>query len=102
MAVRRTKITIETEGLLVVRQARTVTTWCPGCQAEVEVMLLHEDDQAVQLLSGLPTGTLHLWTPPEGPTQICLPSLIRRSKPDNPQQIKSPSERSPTKEKDND
>jgi hypothetical protein len=73
MVVRATKITIETEGLLVIHRARTVVSWCPGCQAEVDVVLLGED--TAQLLSGLPTGTLHIWSPPEGPVQICLPSL---------------------------
>jgi len=77
MAVRTTKITIETEGLLVIRQARTVVSWCPGCQAEVDVVLLGED--TAQLLNGLPTGTLHIWSPPEGPVQICLRSLVQRS-----------------------
>jgi hypothetical protein len=77
MAVRTTKITIETEGLLVIRQAKTVLTWCPGCQAEVDVVLLGED--AAQLLSGLPMGTLHIWRPPEGPVLICLRSLAQRS-----------------------
>ena len=77
MAVRTTKITIETEGLLVIRQARTVVTWCPGCQAEVDVVLLGED--TAQLLSGLPTGSLHIWSPPEGPVLICLRSLVQRS-----------------------
>ena len=77
MAVRTTKITIETEGLLVVRQARTLVTWCPDCQAEVEVVLLAED--TAQLLSGLPTGAVHMWGPPEGPVLICLRSLLQRS-----------------------
>jgi hypothetical protein len=77
MAVRTTKITIETEGLLVVRQARTLVTWCPDCQAEVEVVLLAED--TAQLLSGLPTGALHIWSLPEGPVLICLRSLLQRS-----------------------
>jgi hypothetical protein len=77
MAVRTTKITIETEGLLVVRQARTVVSWCPGCQAAVEVVLLGED--TARLLNGLPTGTLHIWSPPEGPVQVCLLSLAQRS-----------------------
>jgi hypothetical protein len=77
MAVRTTKITIETEGLLVVRQARTVVCWCPGCQAEVDVVLLGED--TAQLLNRLPTGTLHIWSPSEGPVRICLPSLVQRS-----------------------
>ena len=78
MAVRTTKITIETEGLLVIRHARTVVDWCPGCQAEVDVVLLGED--TAQLLSGLPTGTLHIWSPPEGPALICLRSLVQRSR----------------------
>jgi hypothetical protein len=77
MAVRTTKITIETEGLLVIRQARTMVTWCPDCQAEVDVVLLGEE--TAQLLSGLPRGTLHIWSPPEGPVLICLRSLVQRS-----------------------
>jgi hypothetical protein len=81
MAVRITKITIETEGLLVVRQARTTVSWCPGCQAEVEVVLLGED--TAQLLSGLPTAALHIWSPTEGPVRICLPSLVQRSQPND-------------------
>ena len=90
MAVRTTKITIETEGLLVVSRAQTVMTWCPGCQAEVEVVLLSEDTPAVQLLSGLPTGTLHIWSPPEGPAQVCLPSLLQRSQSNAVQQLQIP------------
>jgi hypothetical protein len=77
MVVRITKITIETESLLVVRQAHAVVTWCPGCEAEVEVVLLGEE--TAQLLGGLPSGMLHVWTPAEGPTRICLPSLLQRS-----------------------
>jgi hypothetical protein len=81
MAVRTTKITIETEGLLVIRQARTVVTWCSGCQAEVDVVLLGED--TARLLSGLPAGSLHIWSPPEGPVRVCLPSLVQRSQPND-------------------
>lgn len=77
MAVRTTKITIETEGLLVVHQARTMVSWCPGCQAEVDIVLL--DEGTAQLLNGLPTGTLHIWSPPEGAVRLCLPSLVQRS-----------------------
>jgi hypothetical protein len=84
MAVRTTKITIETEGLIVVRQAHAVVTWCPGCQAEVEVVLLGEE--TAQLLGGLESGTLHMWRSPEGPAKICLPSLLQRSQPNDVQQ----------------
>ena len=79
MAVRTTKITIETEGLVVVRQGRTMVTWCPGCQAEVEVMFLGEDPSVAQLVGALSTSTLHIWRPPEGPARICLPSLLQSS-----------------------
>jgi hypothetical protein len=77
MTVRTTKITIETEGLFVIRPARTVVTWCPGCQAEVDVVLVGEG--TAQLLAGLPTGALHIWSPPEGTVLICLRSLVQRS-----------------------
>jgi hypothetical protein len=90
MAVRTTKITIETEGLLVIRQARTVVALCPDCQDEVEAMLL--DEGTAQLLSGLPAGTLHMWNLPEGPVFICLRSLMRRSQPND---VSTTSERSP-------
>jgi hypothetical protein len=81
MVIRRTRITIETEGLFVIRQAGTVSTWCPGCQAQVEVMLLGEDSQVAQLLAELQPGSLHYWGPRESPTRVCLPSLLRCSQP---------------------
>ena len=40
MVVKTTRITIETESLLVVRKGKTVVTWCPACCAKVEAMLL--------------------------------------------------------------
>ena len=73
---RTTRITIETESVLFARQGRTVVAWCPECKAEVEVMVLGDLQSAAQLLSGLGGVSLHLWTPAEGETQICLPSLL--------------------------
>jgi hypothetical protein len=90
MTVRTTKITIETEGLLVVSRSRTVVAWCPGCQAEVEVVLLGEDTPAAQLLGELPPGTLHICSPAEGPAQVCLPSLLQRSQSNDVQTIQIP------------
>jgi|SRR5215831_2099746 len=72
---RTTRITIETESVLVVRRGRTVLRWCPECQTEVEVMLLADEQSGAPLLSGLSGAALHVWTA-EGGTQICLPSLI--------------------------
>jgi hypothetical protein len=79
MAVKTTKITIETEGAFVMCHARRVMAWCPGCQGQVEVLLLGED--TAHLLEGLPTSLFHIWSPFEGPLHICLRSLMQHSQP---------------------
>ena len=89
MITRTTKITIETEGMSVVRQGRTVVAWCPECQAEVEVMLC-EDTCISQLLGGIRAGLPHVWRPPDSLTQICLPSLLRLSQSSEGQQLNIP------------
>ncbi len=78
MITRTTKITIETDGMLVVRQGRTVVTWCPECNAEVETMLC-DDAFLAQLLAGIHAGSLHVWRPADSTTQVCLPSLLQFS-----------------------
>ncbi len=87
MITRTTKITIETEAMLVVRRGQTVMTWCPQCQAEVEVVLC-EDAAVAQLLGGTRAGSLHVWSTPGSSTQICLPSLL--SQPSEVQQVHTP------------
>lgn len=80
MINRTTRITIETESTVLVRQGRTVMTWCPQCEAEVEVMLLGDANSAAQLLSPLGSAPLHVWTPDSGEIQVCLPSLFACSR----------------------
>jgi hypothetical protein len=80
--VKTTRITIETESLLVVRRGKTTVTWCPACCADVEVMSLEgdslgEDIPSSYLNDWLGTGKLHLWRPAEGSAQLCLPSLLQ-------------------------
>jgi hypothetical protein len=81
--VKTTRITIETENLLVVRGGKTIVTWCPACCAEVEAMMmldgdsLSEDITPSYLRDWLGTGKLHLWRPAESSAHICLPSLLR-------------------------
>jgi hypothetical protein len=96
MITRTTKITIETEGMLVVRQGRTVVTWCPKCQAEVEVMLC-DDSSITQLLGGIHAGSLHVWRPAGSSTQICLPSLLQLSQSSEVQQPHIPERTLPNK-----
>ena len=81
MLVKTTRITIETESLLVVRRGKTVVTWCPVCCADVEAMTLEGDSlgegiPSTFLRDWLALGKLHLWSPNGGPAQICLKSLL--------------------------
>jgi len=82
VVVKTTRITIETQNLLVVRRGKAIVTWCPACCADVEVMMLEgdclgEDIPSSYLRDWLRTGKLHLWRPAEGSAQICLPSLLQ-------------------------
>jgi hypothetical protein len=80
--VKTTRITIETESLLVVRRGKTIVTWCPVCCAQAEAMTLESDglgeDIPSSLLTGLlAAGNLHLCSADGGPDRICLASLLR-------------------------
>src|SRR5579863_2793290 len=82
MVVKTTRITIETESLLVVRRGKTIVTWCPVCCTEVEAMTLEGDSLGDEIPStllrdGVAAGKLHLWNPNGGPAQICLRSLLQ-------------------------
>jgi hypothetical protein len=82
MVAKTTRITIETQSLLVVHRGKTMVTWCPVCCVQVEAMTL----EGASLGDGLPsallrewlaTGKLHFWGPDDGPAQICLTSLLQ-------------------------
>jgi hypothetical protein len=58
VVVKTTRITIETENLLVVRRGKTIVTWCPACCADVEVMTLEGDSLGEDIPSSyLRTGS---------------------------------------------
>ena len=82
MVVKTTRITIETESLLVIRSCKTIVTWCPACCAEVEAMTVEGDSLGEEIPSALlrewlAAGKLHFWGPDGGPVQMCLPSLLQ-------------------------
>jgi len=82
MVLRTTRITVETDTLMVIRRARAILAWCPDCRAEVNVIALGSDGLAeaatvAQLQHWLDTGKLHSWQPADGPLQICVPSLLQ-------------------------
>jgi len=84
VVLRTTRITVETESLMVVRRAKAVVAWCPGCHAEVDMITLTQDSfseptTAAQVQRWLGTGKLHLSQSAEGAVQICVTSLLQSS-----------------------
>ena len=82
MTAKTTRITFETETLLLMRRAKAVSAWCPGCRAEVDVITLDnncpaESAIAAQIQEWLGTSKLHFCQTANGPAQICLTSLFQ-------------------------
>jgi hypothetical protein len=80
---KQTKITIETESLLILRGRNARRAWCPQCAAEAEVIALEE----VGVISNLDRSAFEQWVnspglhrseTPTGSTLICLNSLLAR------------------------
>jgi len=80
---RSTKITIETDSLLVLRGRRSVRAWCPQCGAEGEMIPLNE----VGLISNLRPVEVEAWIQSEdlhhseaanGTPLVCLTSMLKR------------------------
>jgi hypothetical protein len=77
---RRTEITVETERVLIIRQRRSVRTWCRECGCEVEMVSLGEAE-ALTKVSGQEVGEFaqahrwHLSENQEGTRLVCLASL---------------------------
>lgn len=80
---RQTKITIETDSLLILRARHSQRAWCPRCAAETEIIALEN----VGVMSNLDRPALEEWLnseelhrlpTPEGSQLICLNSLLAR------------------------
>jgi hypothetical protein len=82
VAVKTTRITVETETLIIVHRAKAALDWCPDCRAEVDVITLDRDSlfelaTTAQIHEWQSTGKLHLWQPAHGLTRICVTSLLQ-------------------------
>jgi hypothetical protein len=80
---KQTKITIETDSLLILRGRTPVRAWCQHCNAESEMVPL----EGVGVISNLPAPEVEAWIEsedlhrspaPDGGTLICLNSLLKR------------------------
>lgn len=84
-AVRATRITVETETLVLVRRAKAVLAWCPDCCAEVDVIALDELAEpvtAAQIHEWFGANNLHFWQMAEGSVRICVSSLLQSFGPE--------------------
>jgi len=78
---KQTKITIETDSLLILRGRSSRRAWCSRCAAEVEMIALEEtgvisnlDRPALE--EWLNLGELHRSQAADGSELICLDSLL--------------------------
>jgi hypothetical protein len=80
---KQTKITIETDSLLVLRGRNTLRAWCPQCAAEGEMIPFN----GIQVVSNLTPAEVEIWLESEaihrsqatdGSKLICLNSLLKR------------------------
>jgi hypothetical protein len=79
---KQTRITIETDSLLVVKGPNSLRAWCPQCQAESEAIPL----EGVGVISNLAVPDVEAWMESqklhrsqsaEGTALICLNSLLK-------------------------
>jgi hypothetical protein len=84
MALRTTRITVETDIFIVVRRAKATVAWCPECALEVNVITLRRESltdpaTSAELERWMSTGKLHLWHLPDGTVHVCVNSLLQSS-----------------------
>jgi hypothetical protein len=80
---KQTKITIETDSLLILRGRSSVRAWCPGCAAQVEMIALEDmgvisNLERPELEEWLNSGELHRLQATDGSALTCLNSLLAR------------------------
>ena len=83
LMTKQTKITIETESLLILRGRTSLLAWCQQCGGEAEMIPL----EGMGVISNLPSPEVDAWIEsedihrsqaPDGKTLICLNSLLKR------------------------
>lgn len=79
---KQTKITIQTDSLLILSSQNSRRVWCPLCAAEREMIALNHARMISNLEPALEewlnSGKLHRSQAPDGSSLICLNSLMVR------------------------
>jgi hypothetical protein len=83
LMAKQTKITIETDSLLILRGGNSTRAWCPRCEAEVEMIALENTGvvsnlEESRLEEWLNSEELHRSVPADGSAVVCLNSLLAR------------------------
>jgi hypothetical protein len=78
-----TKITIESDSLLILRGQSSTRAWCPQCGADVEMIALENvgvisNLDRTALEAWLNSGALHRSKADDGSALVCLNSLLAR------------------------
>jgi hypothetical protein len=81
LMAKQTKITIETDSLLILQGRNSSRVWCPQCAAETEMIALENTGlisnlERTALQEWLNTGELHSLPGADGLTLICVNSLL--------------------------
>lgn len=85
---KQTRITIETDSLLVLRGRTSLRGWCPACASDVEMVSL----DGVGVISNLSTSEVKAWMESEdlhhvqgegSAPLICLNSMLKRIRRSN-------------------
>lgn len=81
-AKRITRITLETERVLVIRGKRSREVWCEACSAQVQMVTLDEASSIagvseLAICRQIDARFLHSTETPDGQIVICLNSLLK-------------------------
>jgi hypothetical protein len=80
---KQTKITIETDSLLVVRGRSSLRAWCPQCGAEGDMIPIDgvgviSNLAPAEVVAWIESEDLHRSQESDGTPLICLTSLLKR------------------------
>lgn len=87
---KQTKITIETDSVMVFRGRTSLRVWCPDCGAIADMIVLDEvgvisNLAPSEIKAWLESETIHRSRAADGAQLICLNSLLKRAQ--NPKAI---------------
>ena len=80
---KETKITIETDSLLILRGRSSLRAWCPDCASEAEMIPLDgmgviSNLSATEVEAWIQSEDLHHLMAADGALLVCLNSMLKR------------------------